>query len=117
MWWEHEQKFFPGVIGTQVPDVGDTTASLILYDNEDGQKYMHDLDSEVYRTITPTMARIRRLKVKDIRWRLKQEGAKFKRSDGKEVIQKILYHLLKKKFVNSSKKPYAPRAKVAFSHT
>ena len=117
VWWLEHQMFLTGVIGEQLTHANDTIMSLVLYDGKDDQKYFHDMESEIYRPICPTIDRIRQLSVKSIHWRLRKEGVNFKQDDGKEIIEKLLFTFLKHKFVTTSrKKPYAPRAKLGFSH-
>ena len=93
VWWDDEGKWFPGVVKDQRVDVDSSTVSNCRYDDSTST-WWHDLDSERYRRIAPTKARLAKLSVKNLRARLRLENVPCQPTDRKQVLVDKLFDKL-----------------------
>ena len=114
IWWQDTNAYHACVVAEQVPDVGGTTASLCVYDDDDtGKDYFHNLEDVLYRRLSPALERIKKLKIDVLRSRLLVEGLSCRDTDGLSVLaQKLFDRLTPGPVVGAG----AVRAKYGHSH-
>ena len=118
VFWDDTEQFYPCVISEQAKDVGDTTASLCLYDDDADERYYHNLDNERYRRLKPTTVRLHKLHSKTLHQRLSLEQTTIAADTPKDLMVKLLLTLLTSRLMKH--KPvagqFAAKAKHAWCH-
>ena len=89
VWWDGEEEWFPGIVREIKPDTNGT-AWECLYD-ETSKKYWHNLETEKFRRIPTTMERLNRLRIKDLRARLRTDGVHYDSCARKKVLVDAVY--------------------------
>ena len=89
VWWDENEAWYPGIVMHVKPD-NNGTAWECRYDDE-RKPYWHDLDTERFRRIPPTIERLSRLRVKRLRWRLRQDRVQYDSSARKKVLVNTLF--------------------------
>ena len=92
IWCDDDELFNPCIV-TQMRSNQNGTAWKCRYDDTT-KPYWHDLESEQYRRIPPSIARLKKLRMKELRWRLRQDGVTFLSPAKKDVLVATLFDFM-----------------------
>jgi len=95
VFWDEDEKWYPCVISKQANDVDGTTASLCAYD--DGIGRWHNLQEQECRPTTPTVDRLKKLSIANLRHRLEYESVPLTTT----LRKSQLVNMLIKKFLSA----------------
>ena len=92
VYWDEDEVWYPCIIKDAGTDDDGSWVSLCAYD--DAKKLWHNLEHHKYRTITPTLSRVRKLTVAELRQLLRQARMTFRSETRKDALVQTLFQYL-----------------------
>ena len=93
IWCDNDELFKPCIV-TQMRSTNENgTAWKCRYDDTT-TPYWHDLETEQYRRMPPSVTRLKKLRMKELRWRLRQDGVTFLSSAKKDALVAKLFEFM-----------------------
>ena len=92
VYWDEDEVWYPCIIKAAGTDTDGSWVSLCAYD--DGAKIWHNLQEHVHRSITPTVTRVGKLTVGELRRSLRQARVTFQSETRKAGLIQTLFEYL-----------------------